>query len=244
MFEECQLPKKLDKSPIKKVVIEIRYKGRYPEQALYGLLMDEWPNIKQTPLYQLPVELRENDANLKYQTILEDILRNTDNTKYIFGIGNNVIQFIVLDKYVSWNDFFFSVKENLEKLINKNIIEIVDSLSLQYINIFEQNIVENINVQLIVGSKTIKTSPMSFSCVLKDGDKDISITVGTPVNINGVLNKDKSLMDIRCSRQIASIDDFKKSYETILASSHNICKKYFVGLIKEDLLKSLGPENE
>ena len=243
MFDKTRIPIKLEKSPIKKAIIEMHYEGYYPEQALYGLLMDSF-NLHQTPISQLPLEVRTQDINLKYQVILEGLLKEIDESKYFFGIGNESIQFTVLDKYLSWNNWIPIVNDAVEKLIDKKIIKKVNTITLQYIDIFDTDISKNINAQIYIDNIPILMPPLSISSTIMEKDVKIGINIGTPININGVLTEEKSLIDIKCSRDFISFEDFRNSYKDVLENEHALNKRYFFGLLKQDLLESLGPKYE
>ena len=240
MFENIRLPVKLKKSPIKKAIIEFRYEGNYPEQALYGLLMDSFV-LTQTPIYNLPPDIRSQDINFKYQVILEGILKENDNCKYFFGIGNNSIQFTVLDSYISWDDWISLVQDKLHILFEKNIIKNMDSLSIQYTDIFDKDITKDINAQIVIGDKTVFQSPMSLATTLWEDDIVINVNIGSPININGKLAENKSLLDIKCTKKFESIEIFMKTYNEVLTKQHNLNKRYFFGLLKQELLDTLEP---
>ena len=72
MFEEVILPIKLEKSPIKEAIFEIRISSSLNNDEVNGVLLPVLrkhfvKNAEPTPIMQIPAEIRDNDVNLRYR---------------------------------------------------------------------------------------------------------------------------------------------------------------------------------
>lgn len=242
MFESVKIPKKLTLSPIKEANFEIRYNGNYPGEALYGILLDvfqQFPNkdTSELPIMQIPKQIRDNDPNFRYQPLY----RVADN-KTAFSIGHHSIVFSSLTPYCGWDrwsEFFTSL---MKKLQIKQIIKSVERISLRYINLFDVNIFEHINAELILAGNLIKTTPSSFYTAFDQDAIHTIVTVGNAVTIQGDKTQ-KSLIDVDCIRQFdCEAESFFSTYLDALEKIHKVNKWVFFGLIKDDLLTTFKPE--
>jgi uncharacterized protein (TIGR04255 family) len=118
MFESVVIPKKLSSSPpINEALFEIRYDGKYPEEALYGMLFDIFERFphKSTaefPMMQIPKMIRDNDPNLRYQSLYK-----VSDDQFAFSIGSHSMIFFSLKPYpgwVIWSQFFNSILKEIQ----------------------------------------------------------------------------------------------------------------------------------
>lgn len=99
-----KLPCKLQASPLKEVIFEIRQEADLPlalmaPGLLFGPELAGMP-ILNMPANQIPADIRENDPNLKYSALI-NIKKNNLN----LYIGNKSVAFSLSDGYAGWTSF-------------------------------------------------------------------------------------------------------------------------------------------
>lgn len=243
MFEEVKIPKKLGKSSIDEAYFEIRYEGNYPGEALYGLLFEEFakfPNkdVAELLITQIPKPIRDSNPNLRYQPFYRGV-----NDRFTFSIGPYSIIFSSLRPYVgwgAWTQFFMPI---IAKIQEKNIIKTVEQISVRYLNLFDGDIFDRINVEIKLDGKDIKGNTTSFHTELDHDEIHIILNVSNAAMINGI-PKHSSLIDIDCIHQLNNCptSDFSQIYKEILEKTHETNERIFFGLIKLSLLQDLNPE--
>lgn len=239
MFESVRIPKKLANSPINEAVFEIRYDGNFPGEALYGVLFDvfkQFPNNDQAvlPIMQFPKQILDQDPNLRYQPFYR-----VSDGKFTFSIGPHSIVFSSLKPYagwVAWSAFFGSIITIIQE---KNIIKTVEQIGLRYINLFDSNIIENINAGLILDGNQINTKHWFLCTTFTEGKIVITLNAGNVVAITS----NQSVIDVdgmytfKCNAGV-----FFSSYQNILEETHKVDERVFFGLLKEDLINTFNPE--
>jgi uncharacterized protein (TIGR04255 family) len=112
MFENAKIPRNLVNSPISEAVFEIRYEGKYPGEALYGVLFDIFEQfldeagtpdqkVEVLPILQIPQQLRDMDPGLHYQPFYRVRDKNL-----AFSVGPHSIIFSVSKPYTGWTNVF------------------------------------------------------------------------------------------------------------------------------------------
>ncbi|MDR2630160.1 MAG: TIGR04255 family protein [Spirochaetaceae bacterium] len=242
MFEDVKLPKKLANSPINEAVFEIRYAGKYPGEALYGVLFDVFKDISTQnaeilPILQIPQQVRDMDPNLYYQPFYR--VRNNNLT---LSVGPHSIVFSVLKPYAGWTQwtqFFYPI---IDKIKEKNIITQVERIWLRTFDVLTGNIFERINVNLTVNGNIVTSSPSSFYTEFKQNNTHVLLNINNAAYMNGMQTRD-SLIDITCIRDFyCDADRFFSLYKEDLENAHAVNKQVFFGLLKEELTNDYGPE--
>jgi uncharacterized protein (TIGR04255 family) len=242
MFEDAEIPKKLANSPINEAFFEIRYKGDYPGEALYGVLFDVFEYVSKQkvevlPILQIPQQVRDMDQNLHYQPFYRVRKNNLG-----FSVGPRSIGFSVLKPYIGWTpwtEFFYPI---IDKIKEKNIITKVERIGLRTFDILAGNIFDRINVNLTVAGHTVTSSPSLFYTEFEQNNTHVMLNIGNAAIVNGTQTKD-SLIDIDCTHDFnCDAGQFFSSYKEALENAHIANKQVFFGLLKEELLKDYGPE--
>lgn len=244
MFDNINIPVKLNISPIKKALIEFRFETDFPEAALYGVLIEQFnklQNVRQTPFAQVPSEIKKNDSTIKYQVAFQGDILNEESGRYVFGIGQYSIQFLVLDKYVSWTSWMSFVKPIMDYMKTKNVIKKIEMIRLQYWDLFDEDIIPSINAKVEMENKIIQNQPIYLRTSFIESETEIVVNISNSVTIDGKKSDGKSLIDIECREPYTKISSFYSDYENILVKEHNMNKQYFFGLLKDNLLEKLGP---
>lgn len=246
-FSSVKIPTKLGKSPINQATISIYYESNFPDTALFGLLFkffsDKNCHAEEMPLLQIPKQIRENDKNLKYQELYRWIKDVDNNTHYVFGIGSNIIRFIVSGKYESWNDWKSFFTPILDAIKEKGIVKSVSNISLRYCDVFNKDYIPDFNLEVKLFSQLITGQNISINTSFDFKDIKINLKIGNTVFVNGVQKENSSIIDIDCVKaENLNSEEFFKNYQNIIENSHLTNKQVFFSLVNEKLLNLLEPK--
>jgi uncharacterized protein (TIGR04255 family) len=249
MFEDLKLPIKIEPSPIKKTVFEIRYNTKIPGDAVLGTL---YPVIRKyfsaapesLPILQLPVKIREADPNLRYQPYHKVAKGNLGMT-----IGAHSIVFTCEAPYcgwIPWKNFFLPI---LEEIFALDFFDFIERTGFRTINMFSQHFMEKTNTVLEVSGRSVVNQPTSLRTEFAEKNYKVVVNLadGIPVqsiqlNNNTTVKAFGAVLDIDCIRILdTDFSDFKKIYEEVIEESHLFGKKYFFGMLKKSFLETFHP---
>ncbi|MFL1707052.1 TIGR04255 family protein [Campylobacter sp. MOP7] len=233
------IPKKLENAPILLSAVSIKFETDLPSQAIFGIfyqaIKESFGNFQSNPLpiLNIPIEIREQDENLKFAP--EYILINNDK-RYTIQIGGRNVA-LVYDRaygyeYPGWNNY---LKQEAEKLVDCIFkMGIIKTISIEYQNIdfFEDDIFDKINITI---NDPIQCSLSQISCT-KESD---SIVHHIAINNKGrvvIQNNQKvgSIIDIKTLNKDTKID--KKDVIDVLDAMHNENKELFFKIIKKEYI--------
>lgn len=235
------LPKKIDPCPIVEAILEIRFSSPLPEDAIFGVLYnefkDEYPKFEQLPILQLPAALRVQDPNLRYNAHYK-----TQKDNFILQTGPRSFSFSNIEPYVGWDVFSKNIFATYEKVIRSGVIEKIERIGLRYINILEGvNIFENSNfvlslIERPINRKTTITTEIPFdkaTCQFKAiSDAEAKLGGQDGKKVTG------SVLDLDV---IVDVSDFE-SVEQAIEHAHNVEKELFYSVLKTEFIKTLNPE--
>lgn len=242
--EMTKIPLKIEPSPIRESVFEIRFKAKVPEEAVFGVVFaavkDLFPNdlMEKLPNFPVPEPLRKIDPNLAYQNLYRFKKENLS-----FSLGPRTFTFSNTDKYVGWTKWSAFFKQLLECIKTTDLISEVERLGLRYINVFDKNILENTNIFIKLNNHSLVEETSNLRTELHDEDGFVKIIqVGNAVNVfNGKKSEVKSIIDIDCIYNWQDKDFFENYFEKIIMA-HNKQKELFFGLLNQDFIDTLNPK--
>lgn len=243
-----KLPIRTEKCSIIDALIEIRFETSLFSNAVFGLIYEaireDYPdNVEKLPILQLPEQLREQDPGLKFKPHYK-----IENERFIVQIGPDVLTVSSKMPYPGWGIFESQVFYILEKVIKRRIISKVLRLGHRYINFLPGNILPELNMEFSVCNSLYDTLETAIRTEIKDGEFTNTLQLSNSV----ILEKDDkllkgSIIDIDTYRSFKDLS-FTDSYEEYIDAykgniniAHNIGKRLFFSLLKEDLLNSLNP---
>lgn len=233
------LPVKLGKDPIIDAIIEIRFDAGVNPNAVFGMVYAQiqklFPGeILSFPISQMPMEIVDRNPELRFNPSFK-----VDGDKSSIQIGPHVIAINSHMPYIGWEQFFELFKE----VVNKVYVTIgqIQRLGLRYINFFEQDVHEQVDVDIKIAS----TNCNNFLLKAKvDNDDDLSGVVQyTP---NATVNNGEgsqligAVIDIDVSKNYEQGCDKDVLLEDV-QRAHNSEKALFFSLLKPDLLEKLKP---
>lgn len=238
-LEIVKLPKKIDPCPIIEAIVELRFNSPFPHDAIFGIIYkefkDDYPTVEELPILQLPESVRRQDPNLSYKPYY----KLSKNDKFLFQVGARVISLISLNPYAGWNKFYEELKDMLQRIRKLEILSSYNRVGIRYINGFEGNIFEKVDLSLNMRGKILKDINTSMRLEMPTGKFVSTLRIANNVQIT---IKDKTIQG-----SIIDIDTFIENPVEdelgLLDIGHIEEKKLFFTLLKEDFLKhELNPE--
>lgn len=221
------------RNPIIETMLEIGLTYNFPAEAvvgiLFSLLNDKYPNVqlKKSPIANIPEEIRNFDPNLKNKPIHQIVCKDG-----FIGLGDKILCIGISIPYSSWDKYTEFINNIWSLLKSKNIIKGVSYARLKYLNFFEENIYNRINLTIQFGTEQINY----ISTILKTEIPCKNNIVGGLQITNGVhvknialqLDADGSLIDIQTFTNNISIENL----HDIVFLLHEQAENLFNKLIK------------
>ena len=233
-----QLPLKISPCPIIEATVELKFTSDLPKGAVFGVLYnslkDKFGKVEQLPTTLLPIDLIENDPNLKYKAHykLTDGVFNAQ-------IGQNVVALHSPIEYIGWQNFYENLIEFFNKVKDSGVVSKPESLVLRYLNFFEVDIYEHINLKIeLMGQKHISNNLAIRTEIQEKGYIKILQLANNVTITNSLGKKTGSLLDIAC---IYNEQDALNAFPEVITQAHNLEKELFFGLLKSDFLVALKP---
>lgn len=236
------LPKKISPCPILESIAEIRFDSKVPSEAIFGVIYtgikDEFPGeVANLPVLQLPEAIRAHDKDLKYQPYYR-----LKHENYILSIGPKVISLACVDPYAGWEAFSEKIKGLINNVLKSGVIEKIERIGLRYINFFESNIFDSVDMNISIGKNSLSQSNL----LVKTGYSVDEYAVLTQIFNSAMTDKQGvavsgSIVDVDVSREDIDYSDCESLFE-FLNSAHTIEKKVFFELLSEEFIATLNPE--
>lgn len=230
-----KLPKIIEPCPILEATFELRFDTNIVPDAVFGIVYEkfksDYKNYEKLPIININQETIKKNPELKYLPRYR-----LSNDLFIIQLGANILSVTNKNDYKKWDIY----KEELLKII-KNITEtkIVSKYTrfgIRYIDFFEGNIFNNINLKLEISGANKEENPKLIR-VLENYDRfSMVLQIGSSVIVKrDNIEYNGSTIDIDTSINNLP-EDFISNTETYLEEGHNIQKKYFFDLINKDFL--------
>jgi uncharacterized protein (TIGR04255 family) len=209
---------------------------------VFGIIYKEFGNdfsgnVEKFPILQLPEQIRTIDPNLMYQPHYKLVAGNL-----LFQIGPRVTSLCNFKEYMGWDNFARKLKEVFSRLENLQIIKAVERLGIRYVNLFKDDIYNNINLRILMNDEPLKTVRTILKAEMNDEGFAITLQIANPAKIKvqtqAMLG---SAIDIDVARHDFD-SDFFPNMESILEKGHYTEKKLFFSLLKTEFLSTLSPE--
>ena len=235
-----KLPKKISPCPIVEAIIEIRFESDMPEDAIFGVIYNQFKNdytkLEKNPILELPLQIRSNDPNLKFQPHYK-----LKNDNFILQIGPKVFSLVNINEYCGWDIFFEKGCKTIDKLLELKILSKIGRIGLRYINLFRNiNIYEKSNLKILLGDNLLNKNRATLNLEIPKGNyvNHFKMINGADAIIEKSIVKG-SIIDIDTVLMDHSItfEDVGK----IISEAHNIEKDFFFSLLENDFIKSLNP---
>ncbi len=236
---DAALPDRITPDAIIEALVEMRFETSDLPEIVVGRLIDaaHWMDYAQSrlPTADIPQAMRESDAELRFQPVLE--LRRQDGLRAV-KLGGRVLSYHITTSYPGWAAFQREIREVVEHIYQKTRGVSFVRLGFRYINLFypEKHFIHGIgDTNLAVSLQGEKiTSSLNLNYVKKDGPHSMTVRIATPDVVVGTLAPGFTLLcDIDLSttdtRLPTNIDDTMAWIDR----AHDLEKAEFFRLIPE-----------
>lgn len=243
-------PKEFDKSPLVDATIEVRFNAGVNADILPGLLFSElrkeFGSIQELPTLQIPLAIRQNDPNLKFQAT-----HRLESDDFLLNVGPGVVGLgckIVLGekKYPGWKSFLKKFEEIIGTVIQTELIADFQRLGVRYVNFFEQkDLFKDLSIEFKTGweGKGLqKDKQLSF--IIKNDDFLSRVQINNSVKakpLNSTEEKQGQIIDVDTFVELNSTNIDLIKYAT---KAHDYTEDAFFGILGEDLKVQLGAKYE
>ncbi|MEA3446759.1 MAG: TIGR04255 family protein [Bacteroidota bacterium] len=230
------LPKVIKPCPILDALFEIRFVTKIHPDAVFGLvynvLQADFPKVENLPILQLPEAVRATDPNFKFKPHYR-----ISNQNFVTQIGHDVLTISSFPKYAGWGEFskqIFGIIDRIEKI---SLINSVLRIGIRYINFFDNDIFNDIDLKISIGEKDIEYKNTIIRTEIEQEMYKSSLQVANNANHNNRLG---SIIDIDTFIE-SNLNSFFDNKEQLISNAHAKEKELFYSLLKDDFLKKLNP---
>jgi uncharacterized protein (TIGR04255 family) len=236
-----KLPVSINPCPIIEAIFEVRFESSLPDDATFGIVYnqfkDEFQQVEQLPVLQLPAVIRNQDPNLKFTPHYKI---KKDN--FIIQIGPKVFSLVNLKDYCGWDKFSKKIHDTYNKLSELKLINKYYRTALRYINVFPDiNIFNKSNLKILLNDEQINDNKINFSSEFpyEYGASNLKLINHAEAAIENQVVKG-SIIDIDTNVEINKFDSFQDAIEC----AHHAEKTLFFDLLGNEFLLSLNPVYE
>ena len=232
-----KLPKLIEPCPILEASVELRFDPKIHPSAVFGMIYNtlqaEFPKVESLPILQLPEPLRLADPNLRYAPHYKIY-----NDSFVVQIGPTVIAISTIPKYLGWDLFSQKIFEIIEKIESLRIINGIIRIGIRYVNFFDINIFNNINISVCISSKNIDYRNTAIRTEIENGAYKSTLQIANNIP---QLSKVGSIIDIDTHIN-TGLNDFFSKKRDLINDGHIIEKELFFSLLSEDFLTKHNPK--
>lgn len=231
-------PRKITPSPLVSSTIEIRFKTEKESNSIFKsffvILSDKLTSIENTPL---PKEVRLKNPEFKYYP--EHIFSNDD---YSLSFNENFIGFENISEYQLWDNYSNNFQQVLKSILSTNVIDEIERIGVRYQSQFDHEKIEDI-IKVLPSMKIDEFDEnfLSYVSIIETEGFEILLRLKRDITKSILDNSEEKghLIDIDVSieRNVDQSEIFPN-----IQLAHNILKKTFFGLLKDDFIKTLNPE--
>ncbi|HEX2936155.1 MAG TPA: TIGR04255 family protein [Bacteroidales bacterium] len=230
------LPKNINPCPIVDALLEVRFTSKINANAVFGLiysvLQKDFQKVETLPILQLPDVVRASDPNLKYKPYYK-----ISNENFVIQIGPDVISISSFPKYLGWELFSKIIFDAITKIESVGIINAIERIGIRYINFFETNIFEKVNLKVCIGTNDILYKNTIVRTEIEQGEFSSTLQIANNAIINGKLG---SIIDID-TFLTKNLDAFFSRKTELINAGHLKEKELFYSLLKPEFLNTLNP---
>ena len=244
-----KIPKKLGIEPLIESVFEIRFSSDVSSVSsilpgfIFGALSNRIAKTLPLPLAGIIPQIRESDPNLKYAPIVQISL---DPGPYIIQMGDHVAALSCPKPYTGWNEFEKMIREFVGILEKSNLITKPERFSMKYVDILStlgSPTVEALDVEFKLGGRDVTSGPVTLRAETSEGTFIHIVQIIASVNaqlpnntqVSGILIENDTIYNFDGG-------NFWENVRSQLESMHEVNKRRFFELLKDETLIKLEPE--
>ena len=235
-------PTKMTPDPIIDAVVELRYESDVPPDAILGMLFaqvkSKFSDFNKLPITAIPEDIRVNDPSFQFSPHYQ-----SQSGSFKLNVGPRVISLSNTGQYVGWKDKYFpEITELLKSVKKAGIVKRFSRLGVRYIDFFEANIFENINLSIELNKAPLDALQTTFSSIFKTNDFLTKVQVVNNVNtsVQGI-KKVGSIIDTDTYFEPQDKFGFE-GLDNLINNAHEEAVVFFFDLLKPEFLETLTPE--
>ncbi len=238
-----RVPIKIDPCPIVEAILEIRFITSESWPTLPGLLFakirERYPEQKDLPLAQLPDEIRRREPAFTYQPLIQFHSRD-----FLIQFGPRVVSLVTKSKqYPGWAALEEEMTWLVSELQQTGFVSEGERLGVRYINFFNFDIFEKLELEVSTGKKRL-AGELSVTSVLTRPPLTSRLLVANSAILGtGDSARHGSVLDVDVWMGSLDFDLFQNAVAKF-AEAHHFEKQIFFGLLKPDFLATLSPAYE
>lgn len=230
-----RLPIRINPCPIIDAVVELRFVTDIHPSAIFGIIYN---SIKEKygipeglPILQLPEAVRISDPNLKYKPHYK-----LSNERFVLQIGPNVISISSFPNYVGWRMFYEGIEQLIVDLKTIKIITSVERIGLRYLDFFEGNVLDNLEINMRLNELSITNQTTFLRTEIANDPYKSLMQISNNIQHNGKIGTMIDIDTFVVEKGIAFEESMK-----IIDEGHSIHKSLFFNLLKDEFIESLDP---
>lgn len=241
------LPARIEPDAIIEALFEVRFDMVSPLlEVLFGRLTEvtAWNGFTQRrlPAYDVPVQFREMDPNLRFVPVFE---LSGQNPARAVRIGSHVLSYHRLPPYPGWPEFNNEIEAAVDSLFEKAQGLVLNRMGLRYINAFTPALhgigsVSDLDLSVEVGQSRLPGNlNLNFTTDVAESTQ-CTVRMATREFIQGQVPPDATLIvDIDVFTTADFRTESRDAVKRWLADAHTRKNEAFFGLLTPDTLKRL-----
>lgn len=170
--------------------------------------VDDFKNIIQLPLCNIPTDIRRNDPNFKNQSLYE--ISSDTNSKCKITLGDNVVGIIAEDNNSSWSKSFFpQIEKIFFNILGSEKISKITRMGLRYISFLEKQDIFSGDIKVSVHNKEEKNKSIFLKINDKESEVSYDMIITNKTHYKNH-NEEGSIIDITTS--LNNIDSIELPY--------------------------------
>ena len=235
------LPLKLKHDNVADAIIEVRFDTNTDPNVLFALIYAKVKErlkgkVQSLPFPPVPAVIIRKDQSLKYRP-----LYRVDGDDCTLQIGAQMIALNSTIPYIGWGRFYDLFEWVLGQSFD--ILGNVQRLGLRYVNFFDENISNQVNIAFeLLGSNN---KPTKFHIQTEVETGEFKNTIQYSPSVLQKLDNNSiqgSIIDIDTYKVYSGDKCTMKDVLDDLVQAHQCEKQLFFSLLKNDLLKKMEPE--
>lgn len=231
-------PARITPCPIINAVVEFRFNTSVPEDAILGMLFaqikSKYNYFKKLPLADFPKEIRVNDPALQFNPYYL-----CEAGIYTLHVGPKVISLATNKNYPGWKENYFpELKSVLTYLKQAGIVGNFIRIGLRYIDFFEIDIFDKINLSIDLQGSHLIALQKTFNAIFKNNEKflnRVQVINNIIAKIEGI-EKNGSIIDTDTYIEDAQGFGFD-GIEDIINHCHELSVNFFFDLLKKRIYR-------
>ena len=237
----AKIPQRINPCPIVEAIVEVRFETDMPADAVFGIVYpafkDQYAELEKLPILQLPEDIRLKDPSL-----INNPYYKMKSERFILQIGPKVISIISPKEYIGWKLFSEKIKETFSIVQKLDFIKDIKRFGMRYIDFFEFDIFNNINLQINLDESPLKSMQTFIRTEIRCEKFTSTLQIANQASIPfDDLMKTGSIIDIDTFLENVKMSSIEEISE-LIEPAHYEEKKMFFNLLKPDFLKTLNPE--